>query len=151
MSAQEPPLPPPSQTGSLPQSFLSAQSTLLSPSLSMPSSQTSGPPPPPEQRYWRGPVLWQTDGRHWSAGMPAVETDVAGSGDTAALNYEVTLEPTGEPDRDRALAAREVEHLGFGADAVVAEQAEDEVRMAAERPEVLEQFGERAVIVLPAV
>ena len=54
------------------------------------------PPPPPQQRYWRGPVLWQTDGRHWSAAMPPVQTDVVGNGATAPLTYEVTLEPTGE-------------------------------------------------------
>ena len=52
--------------------------------------------PPPEQRYWRGPVLWQTDGRHWSAGLRPVETDSLDGSGTAALNYEVTLEPTGE-------------------------------------------------------
>jgi hypothetical protein len=27
-----------------------------------------GTEPTAEQRYWRGPVLWQTDGRHWTAG-----------------------------------------------------------------------------------
>jgi transglutaminase-like putative cysteine protease len=28
----------------------------------------SGAAPPAGQRYWRGPVLWRTDGRNWSAG-----------------------------------------------------------------------------------
>ena len=31
----------------------------------------SGPAPSPQQRYWRGPVLWHTDGRIWSAGGSA--------------------------------------------------------------------------------
>ncbi|MDJ0741079.1 MAG: DUF3488 and transglutaminase-like domain-containing protein [Gammaproteobacteria bacterium] len=52
--------------------------------------------PPPEQRYWRGPVLWQTDGRHWSAGMRPVPTARSAAHAPAPLRYEVTLEPTGE-------------------------------------------------------
>jgi transglutaminase-like putative cysteine protease len=31
----------------------------------------SGYTPPPQQRYWRGPVLWHTDGRTWSTGRMA--------------------------------------------------------------------------------
>jgi transglutaminase-like putative cysteine protease len=31
----------------------------------------SGSAPPPQQRYWRGPVLWHTDGRTWSTGRMA--------------------------------------------------------------------------------
>ena len=31
----------------------------------------SGTAPPPQQRYWRGPVLWHTDGRNWSTGRTA--------------------------------------------------------------------------------
>jgi transglutaminase-like putative cysteine protease len=31
----------------------------------------SGSAPPPSQRYWRGPVLWHTDGRTWSTGRTA--------------------------------------------------------------------------------
>jgi transglutaminase-like putative cysteine protease len=52
--------------------------------------------PQPAQRYWRGPVLWETDGQRWSAGMrPAqpVEPVAAGPG---AIEYELTLEPTGQ-------------------------------------------------------
>jgi len=31
-------------------------------------------PPPPDQRYWRGPVLWVTDGRRWGP-APARSSD----------------------------------------------------------------------------
>ncbi len=31
----------------------------------------SGAVPPARERYWRGPVLWHTDGRTWSAGRTA--------------------------------------------------------------------------------
>jgi transglutaminase-like putative cysteine protease len=33
-------------------------------------AQFDGPIPPPRQRYWRGPVLWDFDGRTWRAGVP---------------------------------------------------------------------------------
>lgn len=52
--------------------------------------------PEPAERYWRGPVLWETDGVRWSAGMrpvQAVEPVPAGPG---SIGYEVTLEPTGQ-------------------------------------------------------
>lgn len=29
-------------------------------------AEFEGPPPPPEQRYWRGPVLWNFNGTTWS-------------------------------------------------------------------------------------
>ncbi len=29
-----------------------------------------GPIPPPPNRYWRGPILWDTDGKVWSRGKP---------------------------------------------------------------------------------
>ncbi|NKN32933.1 transglutaminase TgpA family protein [Marichromatium bheemlicum] len=53
-------------------------------------------PPPPEQRYWRGLVLWQTDGRRWTVGEPPqggpVSLALAAAADR--LDYEVVLEPT---------------------------------------------------------
>jgi transglutaminase-like putative cysteine protease len=48
--------------------------------------------PPPAQRYWRGPVLWETDGRTWRAGTPAdppPRIEVVGP----PFDYEVTIEP----------------------------------------------------------
>ena len=56
-----------------------------------------GPIPPPRQRYWRGPILWQTDGMAWRMGHPwnpASRSDpppLATSAD--AVTYTVTLEP----------------------------------------------------------
>ena len=51
--------------------------------------------PPPAERYWRGPVLWHTDGRTWSAGNLVV---LAGGTDRLEMrgkgeHYSITLEP----------------------------------------------------------
>jgi protein-glutamine gamma-glutamyltransferase len=55
-----------------------------------------GTPPAADQLYWRGPVLWETDGRRWSVGKDIASTDPAGTLLQAArpIDYEVTLEPT---------------------------------------------------------
>lgn len=50
------------------------------------------PVPPPEKLYWRGPVLWDFDGRTWTAprfayGEPRFETH------TSPVEYTVTVEP----------------------------------------------------------
>jgi len=48
--------------------------------------------PPPAQRYWRGPVLWETDGRTWRPGTPVdapPRIEAAGP----PFDYEVTIEP----------------------------------------------------------
>lgn len=55
-----------------------------------------GAEPLPEQRYWRGPVLWQTDGRRWSGSARTTLPQQAGSRQAAPLHYEVIMEPTGE-------------------------------------------------------
>jgi transglutaminase-like putative cysteine protease len=50
--------------------------------------------PPPDQRYWRGPVLWQSYGRHWIPGKaPRFVKPKFGTLDQP-LFYSVTLEPT---------------------------------------------------------
>ncbi|MDF9393632.1 MULTISPECIES: transglutaminase TgpA family protein [Methylococcus] len=50
--------------------------------------------PPPQERYWRGPVFWQYDGRRWTAGYdeprPARQPPRL-SGDR--YRYALTLEP----------------------------------------------------------
>ncbi len=48
--------------------------------------------PPAEQRYWRGLVLWRTDGETWTPGLelPASD-DLAVEG--KAVDYAITLEP----------------------------------------------------------
>ena len=55
----------------------------------------NGAVPKPSQMYWRGPVLWDFDGREWTQprwyrGLPAAQTQ---SGD-ARWDYEIELEPT---------------------------------------------------------
>jgi transglutaminase-like putative cysteine protease len=54
-----------------------------------------GPEPSRQDMYWRGQVLWSFDGSSWSrgsegigAGAPTLTTD------TAAIRYQVSLEPT---------------------------------------------------------
>ena len=50
-------------------------------------------PPQREQMYWRGPVLWEFDGRTWTPGE-TLSTAVPQFTDTAqAIDYSVTLEP----------------------------------------------------------
>ncbi len=57
--------------------------------------QFFGDPPTPEQRYWRGPVLWETDGARWSAGrIPLPTREIPQS--VQPIDYELTLEATGE-------------------------------------------------------
>ena len=57
--------------------------------------QFHAPPPAPQGLYWRGPVLWDFDGRTWTAastasiGVSDVRHETAG----AAVSYTVTLEP----------------------------------------------------------
>ncbi len=51
-------------------------------------------PPPSIHRYWRGPVLWETDGHHWVAGQPLSETPARYQALGNPINYEVTLEAT---------------------------------------------------------
>jgi transglutaminase-like putative cysteine protease len=56
----------------------------------------SGTAPAPEQRYWRGPVLWETDGRTWTTGgfimhSPVLDNRRQPAGDPVV--QEITLEP----------------------------------------------------------
>jgi protein-glutamine gamma-glutamyltransferase len=52
-----------------------------------------GPTPPPEQRYWRGPVLHEFDGRSWrrpsAQAFPQPQVTFRGTG----IRYQVTLQP----------------------------------------------------------
>jgi transglutaminase-like putative cysteine protease len=50
-----------------------------------------GEPPPQGARYWRGPVLWQTDGKTWGPGTPERGMPTPPTG--APVRYTVTLEP----------------------------------------------------------
>lgn len=53
------------------------------------------PPPHPSQRYWRGPVLWNTDGERWTPGAQRVSSLPTIAGSDSAIDYEITLDPTG--------------------------------------------------------
>jgi transglutaminase-like putative cysteine protease len=52
-----------------------------------------GEPPAPTDRYWRGPVLWHTDGRTWSAEELPDERPGPLEALVEPVAYEVTLEP----------------------------------------------------------
>ncbi len=58
-----------------------------------------GSRPPPAALYWRGPVLWHTDGRTWTPGRPSPEeadpVPVLARG--SPVRYTVTLEPHDQP------------------------------------------------------
>ena len=51
-----------------------------------------GEPPPHAQRYWRGPVLWDFDGRTWTM-MPATLRDFTPPRGGRLYRYDVVLEP----------------------------------------------------------
>ncbi|HEX9183153.1 MAG TPA: DUF3488 and transglutaminase-like domain-containing protein [Burkholderiales bacterium] len=51
-----------------------------------------GEPPSPQQRYWRGPVLWDFDGRTWRMGQVWLQPFDAPDG-SSRFAYDVTLEP----------------------------------------------------------
>jgi transglutaminase-like putative cysteine protease len=52
----------------------------------------AGEPPPPAARYWRGPVLWDFDGRTWSGAQGGFTRFTAPHG-TGVYRYTVVLEP----------------------------------------------------------
>jgi protein-glutamine gamma-glutamyltransferase len=55
-------------------------------------AEFAGEPPPPQERYWRGPVLWDFDGRTWRMGASWIEDFEAPRG-AGRYDYVVTLEP----------------------------------------------------------
>jgi len=50
-------------------------------------------PPRRDQMYWRGPVLWNFDGRTWTVGKPALASAPQLSELSQPISYSVTLEP----------------------------------------------------------
>lgn len=59
-------------------------------------------PPISEYRYWRGPVLWYTDGQSWrrsefQSQQPARQYGLAYEPMTEAIQYTVTIEPHNHP------------------------------------------------------
>jgi transglutaminase-like putative cysteine protease len=51
------------------------------------------PPPPTAQMYWRGPVLWDFDGRTWTMGGMASVLEPPPRRYDDTIQYTVTLEP----------------------------------------------------------
>lgn len=56
----------------------------------------AGTPPPPHQRYWRGLVLYNYNGRTWTGGGPSIDplarSEVEYEGEP--VSYQITMEPT---------------------------------------------------------
>jgi len=52
-----------------------------------------GDSPPQPLRYWRGPVLWDFDGRTWSSGQGFLVNFQPPEGGSASYQYSVVLEP----------------------------------------------------------
>jgi protein-glutamine gamma-glutamyltransferase len=59
-------------------------------------AEFQGEPPPHAQRYWRGPVLWDFDGRSWSM-MPALTRDFMEPTGGQRYRYDIVLEPHNRP------------------------------------------------------
>jgi protein-glutamine gamma-glutamyltransferase len=56
-------------------------------------AEFEGEPPPPRMLYWRGPVLWDFDGRTWRSGPGVIATYVPPESGGQRYNYGVVLEP----------------------------------------------------------
>jgi transglutaminase-like putative cysteine protease len=96
-----------------------------------------GAAPRPDQLYWRGPVLWRSEGRRWVPGAPVLPPPVPKSlGERLA--YSVTLEPTGQ----RSLFA-----LDLPAEAPPRGRMTGDFQVLAERP-VVEPMRYRMVSAL---
>lgn len=50
--------------------------------------------PPPHQRYWRGPVLWHSDGQRWTRLRLLPREPVSYRSSAPPTRYQVTLEPS---------------------------------------------------------
>lgn len=50
--------------------------------------------PPPRQRYWRGPVLWHSDGMRWTRVRLLPREPVSYRSSSPAIAYQITLEPS---------------------------------------------------------
>jgi transglutaminase-like putative cysteine protease len=56
-------------------------------------AEFEGEPPAPALRYWRGPVLWDFDGRTWTILPAAISRFQPPRGGSARFRYSVLLEP----------------------------------------------------------
>lgn len=55
-------------------------------------AEFAGPIPSTRQRYWRGPVLWDFDGRSWRAGVTLLSTPPRAPRDGRTYRYAIVLE-----------------------------------------------------------
>ncbi|OGT91910.1 MAG: hypothetical protein A2514_06610 [Gammaproteobacteria bacterium RIFOXYD12_FULL_61_37] len=53
--------------------------------------------PPPQQRYWRGPVLWMTDGLQWNRSQQMMREITDRVDPISSSSYTVYLEPSNNP------------------------------------------------------
>lgn len=60
-------------------------------------AEFKGRQPTPQQLYWRGPVLWDFDGRTWLTHTPPAAAPLDGAGIGEPLSYRLTLEPQRQP------------------------------------------------------
>ena len=56
-------------------------------------AEFDGDSPPQPLRYWRGPVMWDFDGRTWRMGPQTLAQFDAPAGGRATYSYDVVLEP----------------------------------------------------------
>jgi len=59
-------------------------------------AEFQGDPPPHAQRYWRGPVLWDFDGRTWTM-LPVRLKDFTEPKGGRRYRYDIVLEPHNRP------------------------------------------------------
>jgi transglutaminase-like putative cysteine protease len=50
--------------------------------------------PPPQKRYWRGPVLWETDGQKWTTSLFTDPRPATYFPKGPAISYEIIMEPS---------------------------------------------------------
>jgi transglutaminase-like putative cysteine protease len=56
-------------------------------------AEFDGAPPPQQLRYWRGPVMWDFDGRSWRIGPQFLSNFAPPGGGRLSYRYSVVLEP----------------------------------------------------------
>jgi protein-glutamine gamma-glutamyltransferase len=68
-------------------------SLALSDSIALRAEFEGGSAPPQALRYWRGPVLWDFDGRTWTMGAQFLAGVPPAAGSRGSYRYSVVLEP----------------------------------------------------------
>ena len=75
----------------------------------------TGRPPRARELYWRGPVLWETDGRNWRSGLHEQVAGPEAAARGPSFRYDVLLEANGQrwlPVLDAVLATDAPATLG---------------------------------------